>query len=132
MRNTPRHVVSTLFMGFSVLLLVSASLYAYASYHNTTIGKALHVPVAASSPTQPPISCKTPNHPAGDTTATVTSDGLKRGYLIYLAPSYERQSQALVLVYHGYSWTSQIIMEHIQSGTHPVKREGLAPHSHFA
>jgi len=93
----------------ALLLLISAVFYVYASYHNTTIGKALHVPVVASSPTQPPILCKTPKHAPGDATETITSGGLKRTYLMHLAASYGKQPQPLVIVFHGYSWTSQVM-----------------------
>src|SRR5581483_4975363 len=54
---------------------------------------------------------KTPHHDAGDSTGTITSAGLKRTFLVHLAPSYGKRPQPLVINYHGYSWTAQI-MEH--------------------
>ncbi len=108
-QGNPRRLVGLGSMILALLLLVSVVFYVYASYHNTTIGKALHVPVAASSPTQPPVLCKTPKHAPGDTTETITSGGLKRTYLMHLATSYGKQPQPLVIVYHGYSWTSQVM-----------------------
>lgn len=62
-------------------------------------------------PTRPAITCRTPAHQAGDATATISSGGLRRSMLIHLAPSYGKQPQPLVVVFHGYAWTSQI-MEH--------------------
>lgn len=108
-QSNVRRLVGLSGMLLASLLLVSVVFYVYASYHNITITKALHVPVVASSPTQAPILCKTPKHTLGDTTATITSGGLKRTYLIHLAPSYGKQLQPLVIVYHGYSWTSQVM-----------------------
>lgn len=96
-------------MILSALLLLSVTFYVYASYHNITIEKGVHVPTVASSPKQAPITCTTPQHPMVDTTGTITSDGLKRTFLVHLAASYGRQPQPLVILYHGYSWTSQIM-----------------------
>jgi polyhydroxybutyrate depolymerase len=68
----------------------------------------------SASPTLPPITCKTPAHAAGDTTEKITSGGLQRTFLVHLAPSYGRQPQPLVINYHGYSWTSQIMEKSTQ------------------
>lgn len=62
-------------------------------------------------PTRPAITCQTPAHQPGDTTATISSGGLRRSLLIHLAPSYGHQPQPLIVAFHGYAWTSQI-MEH--------------------
>ena len=59
-------------------------------------------PRPATTPTLPPVTCKTPAHQTGDTTGTIQSAGLNRTFLIHLAPSYGRQAQPLVINYHGY------------------------------
>ena len=91
---------------FSVLLIVLASAYAI---HQFSVPQAVSYLPHVS--TQPAVTCKTPQHSLGDSTDTIYSAGLKRSFLVHLSPSYGRQPQPLVLNYHGYSWTSQI-MEH--------------------
>ena len=112
-QSNPRHLIGLAGMGLSLLILLSVVFYVYASYRNTTTGKGSHVPGSSSSlqtvPTQPPVTCKTPRHTSGDTTETISSGGLKRTFLVHLASSYGKQPQALVLLYHGYSWTSHIM-----------------------
>lgn len=61
----------------------------------------------SATPTLPPVTCKTPMHPTGDSTVTMPSAGLQRTLLIHLAPTYGRQPQALIILYHGYSMTVQ-------------------------
>lgn len=65
----------------------------------------------ASSGQTSPATCTTPHNTTGDNNGSITSDGLKRTFLIHLAPSYGKQAQPLIINYHGYNWTSQI-MEH--------------------
>ncbi len=107
-----RHVIGLSGIILSILILLGAG-YVYAFYHNRTMGTAQHVPVSSSisktAPKQPPITCKTPAHTIGNKSETIMSGGLKRTFLVHLAPSYGRQPQPLVLLYHGYSWTSQIM-----------------------
>ena len=111
--HNPRHFIGLGGMGLSLLILLGVIFYVYASYHTITTVKGKHVPVSSSSlqtaPTQPTITCKTPSHTLGDTYETIPSGGLKRTFLVHLAPSYGRQPQPLVLLYHGYSWTSQVM-----------------------
>ena len=111
--SNPRHLIGLGGMVLSLLILLGVVFYVYASYHNTTTVRGQHVPASASSlhtaPKQPLITCKTPQHAFGDTTETITSGGLKRTFLVHLASSYGKQPQPLVLLFHGYSWTSQIM-----------------------
>ena len=58
----------------------------------------------------PPITCKTPQHSAGDSTQTISSGGLDRTFLLHLSPSYGRQPLPLIISYHGYSWTDQMMV----------------------
>ncbi len=111
--SNPRHLIGLGGMVLSLLILLSVVFYVYASYHNTTTAQGQHVPASVSSlrtaPKQPVITCKTPLHAFGDTTVTITSGGLKRTFLVHLASSYGKQPQPLILLFHGYSWTSQIM-----------------------
>ncbi|QBD82640.1 hypothetical protein EPA93_44415 [Ktedonosporobacter rubrisoli] len=54
-------------------------------------------------------ACTTPAHPAGDSTNSIVSGGLKRSFLVHLSPSYGKAPQPLVIGYHGYHWSSQIM-----------------------
>jgi polyhydroxybutyrate depolymerase len=67
-----------------------------------------HLPLAPSS--LPPITCKTPQHNAGDSTQTISSGDLDRTFLLHLSPSYGRQPLPLIISYHGYSWTDQMMV----------------------
>ncbi len=111
--SNPRHFIGLGGMILSLLILLGVVFYIYAFYSNTTTVKGQHVPGSASSlhstPKPPVITCKTPLHPTGDTTETITSGGIKRTFLVHLASSYGKQPQPLVLLFHGYSWTSQIM-----------------------
>ncbi len=109
MHSNPRRLVGLSIITIAVMLFVSAGCTFYTSYRTTTLGKALHVPGSANSLKQPAITCKTPKHANGDVTETVTSGGLKRTYLMHLPASYGKQPLPLILVYHGYSWTSQVM-----------------------
>jgi polyhydroxybutyrate depolymerase len=91
---------------FSVLLIVLISAYAVRQS-----GAPQAVSYLPSMPAQSAVTCKTPQHSPGDSSDTVYSTGLRRSFLVHLPPSYGRQPQPLVLNYHGYSWTAQI-MEH--------------------
>src|SRR5437667_1606905 len=67
-----------------------------------------HLPLATSS--LPPITCKTPQHHTGDSTQTIASGNLDRTFLLHLSPSYGRQPLPLIISYHGYSWTDQMMV----------------------
>ncbi len=110
-RNTPsynrldkRRLVG--FGGFTLagLILLVALALAFVQKGSPGIGKR---PLAAGL--QPPVTCTTPQHTPGDATGTISSGGLNRSFLVHLAPSYGKGPQPLVLNYHGYSWTSQVM-----------------------
>lgn len=61
----------------------------------------------SSVPTQ--IPCTTLSQHAGDSTRTIVSGGIKRTFLLHLPPSYGKYLQPLVVGYHGYSWTVQLM-----------------------
>jgi len=96
----------------SIVIILSVFAYAITSWQQkgTASGGQQHFSLfPPAKPTAPPITCKTPQHAAGDTTEKITSGGLQRTFLMHLAPSYGRQPQPLVISYHGYSWTSKIM-----------------------
>lgn len=93
----------------AVILVVGIAVYAL-SQRNAP--GTVYVPLPLPGGTnEPPITCKTPEHKAGDSVVSLKSGGVKRSFLVHLPPTYGRQEQPLVLNYHGYSWTAQI-MEH--------------------
>lgn len=49
------------------------------------------------------VTCTTPHQKTSDSQEQITSVGLKRTFLMHLAPSYGRHAQPLVVVYHGYN-----------------------------
>ncbi len=61
---------------------------------------------AATFADKPLLSCMTPTHAAGDSYGSISSAGLKRTFLLHLPSSYGNHPQALVIAYHGYSWTA--------------------------
>jgi polyhydroxybutyrate depolymerase len=67
--------------------------------------------VGVSFPEKPQPPCTTPKHKSGDAYGSIQSAGLKRTFLLHLPPSYGLHPQALVVAYHGYSW-SAAQMEH--------------------
>lgn len=105
-RLNVRHLAGIIGLILAFLILLYTVLYALNI--RQIAGKQIPLPGLS---TQPQMTCTTPQHKAGDSTVTITSDGLQRTFLVHLAPSYGIQPQPLVINYHGYSWTSQI-MEH--------------------
>lgn len=71
----------------------------------------------ATTPAQPVVTCTTPHHQAGDSSVSMTSAGLKRTFLVHLAPSYGKQPQPLIIGYHGYSWTVQLMERNTRLNT---------------
>ncbi len=108
-----RQVVGISGIIFATLLLLTITIYAFNARQAILPkgGAHLNLPALPGLPKQPAVTCKTPAHTVGDSTVSLTSAGLKRTFLIHLPPSYGVQPQSLIVVYHGYSWTSQI-MEH--------------------
>src|SRR5947208_3218192 len=89
--------------------------YLFLSLSIASCGQQTNSPsTAANSPSnggvrilKPPITCTTPQHLPGNSNLSITSGGLKRTFIIHLAPSYGRQPQPLVINYHAYSLTAQ-------------------------
>jgi polyhydroxybutyrate depolymerase len=94
-------------VGLGVILAFSLLIYIYISYNGPALSISGVLARQNPTPTLPPITCKTPRHTTGDATVTIPSAGLQRTLLIHLAPSYGRQAQPLVILYHGYSMTVQ-------------------------
>src|ERR1700730_6274078 len=79
-------------LALSFLIIASIAGYALLSqFHVVT--KSVDI-ILRRLPTQPVVTCKTPLHAAGDSTGSITSAGLKRTFLVHLAPSYGIQPQA--------------------------------------
>lgn len=105
-----RHLLSIGGIIFASLLLIGVAIYAFAARQSILSAS----PVNLATHTSAPVACKTPQHTLGDSTGSIMSGGLKRTFLVHLAPDYGMRPQALVLVYHGYSWSSQLM----ESTTH--------------
>lgn len=65
--------------------------------------------------------CDTPPQQAGDSYLSIQSGGLKRSFLVHLAPSYGSQPQAVVIDYHGYDNTAQATAQHTNFGAEADK-----------
>lgn len=113
MSDTTRRRLGLVGIVFSIIIVLGIFAYMINAWQKGSSAGAQKpftlFPVASASPTLPPITCKTPTHAAGDMTEKITSGGLQRTFLVHLAPSYGRQPQPLIINYHGYSWTSQIM-----------------------
>lgn len=97
----------------SLLVILSFAVYAVATVAHTSLpqgatGQRSPASKPNATPTEPPITCKTPSHSAGNSNNTITSDGLQRTFLLHLPPSYGRQPQPLIINYHGYTETTQV------------------------
>ncbi len=98
---------------FSLLIVLGISWYAFAMRQSIVPKGGLHINLPGV-PTQPVKTCTTPDYTLGDSTGSIQSAGLKRTFLVHLPPSYGMQPQALVILYHGYNWTSQIMESNSQ------------------
>src|SRR5579859_90248 len=112
--------ISRLFIASSITfsLLVILSYVVYASIlHPGNSSRTAHIPKLLPSPTtssiaqnnkhtRTGIACLTPPHTPGDSNISITSDGLKRTFIVHLASSYGIQPQPLVINYHGFSFTA--------------------------
>src|SRR2546427_421517 len=122
--NRPR-LIGVIGIIVSTLLFLSIAIYAFTARQSLLPKTEVHLPfIIPGLPTQPLVTCTTPEHAPGDSTDSITSGGLKRTFLVHLPPDYGVQSEPLVLLYHGYSWTSQI-MEHNSTMTAESDRAGF-------
>src|SRR5215469_7372360 len=94
----------------SLAIILGTAVYAYRTQHNPIPSTgSTSTPSTLTSPgtTQVPVTCNTTPHNAGDNTISIFSSGVKRTFLMHLAPSYGRQPQPLVISYHAYTFTAQ-------------------------
>jgi polyhydroxybutyrate depolymerase len=84
-----------------VVLLALLSLIACAC------GAPFSAPAVKTSPIATQAPCTASPQRPGDSIKTISSDGLKRSFLLHLPPAYGKYLQPLVIGYHGYSWTMQ-------------------------
>ncbi|HLJ36533.1 MAG TPA: PHB depolymerase family esterase [Ktedonobacteraceae bacterium] len=102
---------------FSLLVILSFAVYAistvaHSSFPRGATGQGSPLSSTNGTPTEPPITCTTPQHAAGNSNNTITSDSLKRTFLLHLPPSYGRQPQPVVINYHGYTETTQVFAQY--------------------
>src|SRR5258708_39525809 len=114
----PRRIIGSILMVIALLTLLGTAAY---SVHAGILRSAGNTaPKSASAgltrPAQPPITCTTPQHSPGDINGSIPSAGLKRTFLLHLAPSYGRQPQPLVINYHRYSITSATMAHYTDMG----------------
>jgi polyhydroxybutyrate depolymerase len=88
--------------GMVLALFVLLSVIAYVAYSAQQAKGA-----AGQSPALTATMCQAPVHQLGDSTATITSGGVQRTFLIHLPPTYGYILQPLLIGYHGYSWTTK-------------------------
>ncbi len=105
--------LAPLFLSLIILLTITACAQQTTSTPAATKG----VPISS----QPPITCTTPQYGPGDSNTSITSGGLKRTFIIHLAPSYGRQPQPLVINYHAYSLTAQNMAQYTNMGAEADK-----------
>jgi polyhydroxybutyrate depolymerase len=108
-----RRFVAFVIIILSLSMLLGATVYAYRVQQHFT-PKTGNAPSASRSlvtspltTTQPASTCKTPPHSTGDSNVSIISSGVKRTFIMHLPPSYGRQPQALVISYHGYTFTAE-------------------------
>src|SRR5690348_2005194 len=77
----------------STLLFLSIAIYAFTQRQSILPATGITIP---GLPTQPVVTCTTPQHALGDTTGSITSSGLKRTFLVHLPSGYGVQPQPLV------------------------------------
>ena len=106
-RQRPPRLRRLLGAGCLVLALgifLSVGLYAYQNRSGLIAGHGNGSPAFVLPGSKSPASsCTTPQHTPGTSNSTITSSGLKRSFILHLAPSYGKQPQAVVINYAGYS-----------------------------
>src|SRR5216683_3258805 len=117
-----RRVVALAGVGIALVMILGVIVYSARagivpgiSHLSTTPGK------GAANSIQAHNLCNTPSHPAGDSNASIRSGGWVRTFIVYLAPSYGNQPQALVINYHGYDNTAQRTAQHTNMGAEADK-----------
>ena len=115
-----RHLISLVYLFLSLIIVLSiAGCGEQTSSTSTAANSSSTGGVQISS--QPPITCTTPPHLPGDSNASITSGGLKRTFIIHLAPSYGRQPQLVVISYHAYSITARNMAQYTNMGAEADK-----------
>lgn len=120
-----RLVAGTICLIIGILIVVGVAIY--------SVRAGILPPVGVSSPTtgtsqgtisgdpQHASSCTTPTHQAGDSYLSIHSGGLKRYFLLHLAPSYGTRPQPVVINYHGYDNTAKATAQHTNMGAEADK-----------
>lgn len=93
-----------------LLLCLGILSYAFLLRQRSLATTSTH-PTLPGYPVHPLVSCTTPPHSPGESMGSIVSGGVQRTFLLHLPPSYGKQALPLVISYHGYSWTSQIMKQ---------------------
>ncbi len=121
--SDPHRIIASILMIIAIIIILGTAAY---SVHAGILSPVSHTaPGAASARTtqtaQSAITCKTPQHSAGTSNGSITSGGLKRIFVLHLAPSYGRQPQPLVINYHGYDNSAAAFAQYTNMGAEADK-----------
>jgi polyhydroxybutyrate depolymerase len=119
-----RHVAVTICIIAVVLIIVSVAAYSGRARilpSVIAIDPTSIIPAITAGKTQVDSACATPPRQAGDSYLSIYSGGLKRYFLLHLAPSYGAQPQPVVINYHGYDNTAQRTAQHTNMGAEADK-----------
>lgn len=114
-----RMIAGTICLLTAILIVLGVAVYtARAGILSPAIivNPASSVPGFTAGNPQHVIDCKTPPHQAGESYISIQSGGLKRYFLLHLAPSYGIDPQPVVINYHGYANTAKATAQHTRMG----------------
>lgn len=117
-----RRAAGVALLMISLLLILGAFVYSTRAGILPSISTPITSPGGAIvyGPKRPP-ACTTPSHSPGNSYLSIQSAGLKRYFLVHLAPSYGNDPQPLVINYHGYDNTAQNTAQHTNMGAEADK-----------
>ncbi len=119
-----RIVAGTICLLTAILIVLGVAVY---SARAGILSPAIIINPASSAPgfsagyPQHATDCKTPPHQAGESYLSIQSGGLKRYFLVHLAPSYGIDPQPVVINYHGYANTAKATAQHTRMGVEADK-----------
>lgn len=117
-----RYIAGTVFAVIAVALILGVAVYSARAgilpagvvfNPTSTPGSIAHNPTVSL--------CSTPPHKPGESYLSIQSGGLKRYFLVHLAPSYGSQPQPVVINYHGYDNTAKATAQHTDMGAEADK-----------
>jgi polyhydroxybutyrate depolymerase len=114
-----RRLMDPVYLVLSLIILLSIAACGQQTNSTSTVTNTSSKGVQV--PTQPPLTCTTPQHFPGNSNLSITSGGLKRTFILHLAPSYGRQPQPLVINYHAWSVSAQNMAQYTNMGVEADK-----------